>query len=138
LIINGPRRLSIVRAFINRFETVIIYIVMRQEFITRRQTPGKFQCDKRSTLGWATLVTAMQVTFCLTRVPARTTGALPVAAAITSLPHTPARPVRRTTQSASRPIHTYCIGRICIASGMAVIALAFWLQIMHVSRWIGW
>jgi len=98
---------------------------------------GAFR-DKQTGLGWATLVTAMQVAFCLTRIPACYAGEPPIAAAIRTLPQVQDHPSRKHMKSASRPTHTFFIGQICIAAGMAVVTLAFWLHIMHVSRWIGW
>jgi len=33
----------------------------------------------------------------------------------------------------SNPIHTYCAGHLALAHGMAVVSLAAWMQIMHIS-----
>ena len=40
---------------------------------------------------------------------------------------------RTTAKAPSNPIHTYCVGRMALASGMAVIVLAARLRIMHIS-----
>jgi hypothetical protein len=42
-----------------------------------------------------------------------------------------------TVKVPSNPIHTYCVGHLALTTGMAVIALAAWLQIMRINGAIG-
>lgn len=67
---------------------------------------------------------------------------LPSATAVTLVsagapPQSAAASRPQVRQSAAKPKRIFCIGLLSLMSGMAVVTLAHWLHILHVSTTLG-
>lgn len=88
-------------------------------------------------VGLGTLLTAMHVAL-LTRRLAPLPGGLELAIAAWRWEPGPlVKAAPRAAQVRSNPISSFNVGHLPLASGMAVVVLAFWLHIMHISGVVG-
>ena len=87
-----------------------------------------------SPLGLATLATVLHLAVLAGGVRARRLSAEPEMYLIWQVPASDTSDTGSTADKVpSNPIHTYCVGHLALATGMAIIALATWLQIMRIN-----
>lgn len=112
--------------------------IISTTMLDRRPTSERYMrgpaADGVSPVGLAAVAAILHVVVFAGRMPVRSLhhehGALPAWRMPTG---GQAEPRRVTEKVPSKPIQPFCAGQLCLALGMAVIALAAWLHIMRIN-----